>query len=423
MTNASCAVVSPRPAQVLADRPIRILNIIQYPTFGGPHNLSLRLAPVLEKRGAYITVLIPDQPGNAENRFRSAGVAFLKAPMHRLRASLDPRYHLRFVGALPGGVATIRRIIRQRAIDVVMVHGILHPHGAIAARLEGTALAWDIPDVPRSRLHARVTMRLIDRWADVVLFTGKKTVGLYTDSMRDNFFPFMPPVDINDDFCPDPERRAAARRELGCEPGDLVIGNIANVLWYKDHLTFIRAAALLRRTHPNTRFVIFGATYPQYAKYNACLWREAEELGLRLGVDIIQQDAGSRVGDLAQAFDVFWMTSSCVETGPAAVCEAMALAQAVVTTDCGSVREMIEEGRSGFITPVRSPERIASVTADLLDNPELRQRIGAEARRVAVGKFNMDVCAELHSRAFRLAIAHRQKNKMGIAESCCTSGA
>ena len=417
MTTVSNQVISPsaHPSrEYVADRPIRILNVIQYPTFGGPHNLSLRLAPALEKRNVYLDILLPDQPGNAENRFHSAGIAFSTTRIHRLRASFDPRDHLKFVGGLPGGVATIRRIIRQKAIDVVWVHGLLHPHGAIAARWEGAALAWDLPDIPKSRAQARVTMYVIDRWADAVLFTGRQSRVLYTgtDSLRDTFFEFLPVADLSE-FRPDPQKRAAARQELGCGPGQLVIGNIANVLWYKDHLTFIRAAAILRRTHPNTRFVILGATYPQYAKYTASLWREAEELGLRPGVDLIQHDAGGRVADLAQAFDVFWMTSAGVETGPAAVCEAMALALPVVTTDCGSVREMIEEGRSGFITPIRSPEHIASVTADLLDNPELRQRVRAEARSVAVRKFNPDTCAELHNRAFRFAIAHRQKNENG----------
>jgi glycosyltransferase involved in cell wall biosynthesis len=414
VTTASHQLVSPivdPSTELITSPPIRVLSVIQYPTFGGPHGVNLRLAPALEKLGAHLTVLLPDQPGNAEQRFRSAGVACLKTRIDRLRASFDPRHHFRFVAGFPRGVAVIRRIIRQKAIDVVMIHGLRHPHGAIAARLEGIAVAWVITDVPRSRLQAHVTMRVIDHWADVVLFTGKKTVGRYTkDSPRDKFFTYLPPVDISD-FRPDPEKRAAARRELGCSASDLVIGNIANVLWYKDHRTFIRAAAVLRQTHRNTRFVILGATYPQYAKYTDSLWREAAELGLRLGVDLIQQDAGGRVADLARAFDVYWMTSSSVETGPAAVEEAMALALPVVTTDCGSVEEMIEESHNGFITPIRSPERIANVTAHLLDNPGLRQRVGAEARRVAVRQFNTDNCAEIHNRALRFAIAQRHPPK------------
>jgi glycosyltransferase involved in cell wall biosynthesis len=388
-------------------QPMRVLNVIQYPTFGGPHNISLKLAPVLEKLGTHLTVLLPDYPGNAEPRFRAAGLSCLNTRMHRLRASFDPRDHLRFVAGLGNGVAAIRRIIRQKAIDVVLVHGLLHPHGAIAARLEGTALAWDILDIPKHRLQARLMMRLINRCSDVVLFTGKKTVSVYSDSTYDHFFPYLPPVDI-DDWCPNPERRAAARQELNFGSDDLVIGNIANVLWYKDHRTFIRAAAILRQTHPNTRFVILGATYPQYAKYTDSLWREAGELGLRFGVDLIQLDPGARVADLAQAFDVFWMTSASVETGPIVVCEAMALGIPVVTTDCGSVHEMIEEEQTGFITPIGSPERIAEVTTPLLDQAALRQRIGSAARSVAVRKFNLEVCAELHNRAFRFALERRR---------------
>jgi glycosyltransferase involved in cell wall biosynthesis len=267
-----------------------------------------------------------------------------------------------------------------------------------------------ITDFPRTLTHAQLTMRVINRWADVVLFTGQRTARLYTrtESMPEHFLTYLPPVDIAD-FRPDPARRAAARAEFDFAPDDVVIGNIANVLWYKDHGTFIRAAAILKKSHPKTRFVILGATYPQYAEYTESLWREAEQLGLRFGVDLIQRDAGGRVSDLAQAFDLFWMTSASVETGPAAVEEAMALGLPVITTECGSVREMIEDGQSGFIVPIRDSDRIAAITARLLDAPDLRSGIGSQAREVAVRNFNLEDSAELHARAFRMAVQRRRR--------------
>src|SRR5947207_12824700 len=94
----------------------RCLFVIHYPVFGGPHNQALRLAPALRSLGWEMIVLIPDEPGNAAERLRAAGVQTVEAPLGRLRASGDPRLHLRFVGGFYPEIRRIRSLIRQLQI-------------------------------------------------------------------------------------------------------------------------------------------------------------------------------------------------------------------------------------------------------------------------------------------------------------------
>src|SRR5262249_36468396 len=45
---------------------VKLLSVIHYPVFGGPHNRNIRIAPLLRAAGIEPTVLLPDEPGDAE---------------------------------------------------------------------------------------------------------------------------------------------------------------------------------------------------------------------------------------------------------------------------------------------------------------------------------------------------------------------
>jgi glycosyltransferase involved in cell wall biosynthesis len=65
--------------------------------------------------------------------------------------------------------------------------------------------------------------------------------------------------------------------------------------------------------------------------------------------------------------------------------EALALGKAAVATDVGGLAEVIEDGRQGYLVPVGQESAMASRIVELLRDPELRARMGAEGRaRAAV---------------------------------------
>ena len=79
--------------------------VIHYPFFGGPHNQALRLEQPLSARGMETTVLLPDEPGNAELRLTEGGVDVATIRLHRLRAKLNPGTQLRYLVGFFGDVA------------------------------------------------------------------------------------------------------------------------------------------------------------------------------------------------------------------------------------------------------------------------------------------------------------------------------
>jgi glycosyltransferase involved in cell wall biosynthesis/SAM-dependent methyltransferase/uncharacterized protein YbaR (Trm112 family) len=391
--------------------PARFLFVIHYPVWGGPHNQALRLAEPLAARGWETIVVLPDEPGNAAHRLRGAGVEVVQMPLSRLRAVADPRAQLRFLTSIRGDVARIRRLIRGRDPQLVVVGGLVNPQAALAARLEGVPVVWQLLDTRAPRALRLALMPFVRRLADVVMTNGYEVAVSHPGAVAfgDRLFPFFSPVDL-ELFRPDEERRASARAELGIAQGELVIGTVGNLTPMKDHGTFLRAAREVLQAFANARFVILGASYAYRDDYTAGLWRQAEQLGLLNGNRLIIRDPGARVADLAPALDVFWLTSESRSEGTStAVGEAMALALPVVATNVGALRETIVDGETGFLVPPRSPEQLAGRTHGLLENAALREKMGAAARERAARFFGLDACLEIHLRTFEKATSGSER--------------
>lgn len=395
---------------------MNFLFVIHYPVYGGPHNQAIRLHAPLAARGWHQVVLQPDEPGNAVPRLRAHSVEVAQLPLHRLRAKPDPRLQWRFARGFPGEVAAIRRLIRALDIDLVVPTGLVNPHAALAARLEGRPVAWQLLDTFPPMALRRALMPIVTVLSDAIMTTGRGVAAAHPGALGfgERLFHFFPPVDTSQ-FRPDPARRAAARAEFGFTPDDLVIGNVGNLNLQKGHRTFIRAAAALRRSHPTARFAILGASYDHHAAYTESLWREAADLGLRLGHELIVRDPGARVAELAPAFDLFWLPSDPRSEGiPTVVEEAMALGLPVVTTDVGAVREAVDHGMTGYVVPPLDPEALAWATVPLIDNPSLREQFGAAGRAVAVQRFSVETCAAVHEATFEAAIQHQGARRPSI---------
>lgn len=390
---------------------MKVLSIIHYPVFGGPHNRVSLVASLLQPQGIETLVVLPEGADVAAERMRARGVDVHLMPLHRLRTPRLVGRNLAWAGSMPSEVRALTRLIREREIDVVAINALANPHAAIAARRAGAACVWELIDTFPPPAMRRAYMPLVRRLSDTILTTGVKVAELHpgVTDFGDRWLTFFPCVDV-ERFRPDPAVRAAARAQLGLPADATVIGNVATMSPMKGHDTFIRAAADLRTTHPDTRFVILGSRHEDRADYYDYLWRLAGSLGLEVGRDLIIQDPGPRVAELAPAFDIFWMTSEPNSEGiPTAIGEAKALGLPVVTVDVGSTAECVTDGVSGFVVPPLDPPAIARSARALLADPDRVASMRLAAREEAVAQFASERGAAQHRLAFERAIAHRDE--------------
>src|SRR5690625_5505399 len=81
--------------------------------------------------------------------------------------------------------------------------------------------------------------------------------------------------------------------------------------------------------------------------------------------------------------------SSYREGVPRSTQEAMAMGRPVITTDAPGCRETVEDGRNGYLVPVRDSEALAQAMLRFIEQPELIERMGKESRMMAEEKFDV----------------------------------
>lgn len=172
-------------------------------------------------------------------------------------------------------------------------------------------------------------------------------------------------------FAWSPQRRDEARRRLGLDHGDLVVGHVGRLVDLKNQKALIERMPALASEFPRLRLVLVGEGPTRQA-----LQAQAESLGVRERVVF----AGARhdVADLLPAFDVFALPS-LTEGLSIALLEACASSLAIVATAVGGNPEVIQDGVTGRLVPVGDGAALQAALHELLALPELRARRGAAA--------------------------------------------
>jgi len=92
----------------------------------------------------------------------------------------------------------------------------------------------------------------------------------------------------------------------------------------------------------------------------------------------------------AAACDVFCLPSTKREGLARSTIEAMSYRIPPVVTDCGGSPELVNDGESGIVVPVRDSRALAAAFETLYRDPELRRRMGNAARERIATHFRVE---------------------------------
>jgi glycosyltransferase involved in cell wall biosynthesis len=70
--------------------------------------------------------------------------------------------------------------------------------------------------------------------------------------------------------------------------------------------------------------------------------------------------------------------------------QALASGLPIVATNVGGISEMVEHGENGLLVPARDPAALASAIRHLVDQPDLRTRMGRENRANAEARLSWE---------------------------------
>ena len=366
--------------------PARVLWLIKGLGPGGAERLLVASASSIDRDRFEVSAayLLPWKDHLAAE-LREAGVPVVCLGA---RGDLDPRW-------LP----RLRRLVRDRGIDLVHAHS---PVAAAGARLvvgrEAAIVTtehntWDRYRPATRRLNAATFRRqqaVIAVSAEVARSVGPRAWP------RVHVIPNGVDVEALRGAALD---REPARDALGLPRSGPIVGSIGGVSAKKGYVHLVGAATTLLERIPDATVAIVGLEVDARPVRAAIAEAGLERSVLLLGYQ-------PRAARLLRAFDVLAMPS-LYEGMPVSLLEAMAVGVPVVATRVGGVPELVTSGHDGVLVAPGDPSALAAALEDLLRDPSRRAALTAAASST-VTRFSLAESARRTRAVYDEAIAARR---------------
>lgn len=171
-----------------------------------------------------------------------------------------------------------------------------------------------------------------------------------------------------------------------------LIGTLGRITYQKGFDVLIETFRLLSRTFPTLHCLIVG---------DGELRAEIEELIRKFGLQERVHLVGFQQNILSwyRTMDIVVFPSR-FEGLPITVIEAAYAGRAIIATDVGGMKEIIEDGVTGLIVPPGNPQALASRIRTLLGDPYFAAGLGKRARANAIKRFDVKRCSNQTIRVY-----------------------
>lgn len=363
-----------RSREMRTDACLRVLYVIPVGERGGAEAVLLNIIKNHDqKRFTPLVCLLREGP--IVNDLKGLGIKVISVPVRRLRNLLTAMWVVR----------RIRQILRAERIDLVFSNMAMgHVYGGLAAVGTPTRSVWF--------QHTISSGEALDRLAALIpadrLYVNSYACLRSVERLRpraNRVEILYPGVEV-DSFpeLPEPSR---VREELGIPRQAPLVAAVGRLQRGKGQHILLEAALLVRRGLPETRFLFVGDTQfglePDYRQ-------ELRDLVTKYGLDnsVIFTGWRTDVPSILGAVDVLAHPAISPEGFGLVVAEAMARGKPVVVSNQGGLREIVTEGSTGFLVASGDAGMLADRILRLLNDPELRLRIGNAGKQRISERFS-----------------------------------
>lgn len=363
---------------------IKVAHISTGLETGGAEVQLLRLLSSFDKNKFEMIVIGLDRDTYLGDRMRELGI-----PVHALNVKRSPL-------AIFKGY----KLLKEFKPDVI--HGTMYEGGVV-----GSVFRNFLPGKPRviwtsheplehydkEPLRKRLQLRLwglMSKMPECMMYVSNLNMKQHLDWGFNNDKAMVIPNGVDTTrFSPDKAKGQIIRESLGIPKDAFVIGKIARFHQQKNHIGFLKSAALLSKQHEHIHYVLVGTNVDDS---NEELTQLINELGLKDKVHML----GNRedIPDVVNAFDLATLTSHG-EAFPLTLGEAMVSEVPCVATDVGDNGYIIDN--TGLVVPARDEQAMANAWQTMVEmEPSEFRALGQAARQRCLNNFTLEQQVRQH---------------------------
>ena len=345
-------------------------------------------------------------------------VVYLK--MQRPRRTWNPLVHARFLLLFPSTFRSLRRLIKQRGIQLVHFNELLDFTAGLAAASCGVPCVCHVRAHRLPNPYRWAFVKTLEATTDAVVVPSRYTAEWINAESAE----LARRVRLIYDFAWEdgglkvPDSGPCFRCELGLTPGQILVVLVSRLLPLKGHDCFIRAAEKVLKTSDNVRFAIVGGPVQGREKEAAAIKALGEKLapppGLRFFAS--RQD----LGPVYSAADIVVHCPTYPDTYPTVVLLPMFAGKAIVGSDIGGIPEQIEHNKTGVLVPPNNAGALADAILDLAGDPAKRESLGIAARKAIKERWAPESQGRLLAELYSEVIRNRSANGNGHSYSSST---
>lgn len=356
-------------------------HIVHTESSGGWGGQEIRiLNEVLEfmKKGHPVT-LICDHDTPIAHRAKEYGITTVELPIGKKSIN---------------GLCALKQWFKENNFDVINTHS---SSDSWMSAL-GMRLARNVKPLVRTRhVSAPISNNWATKWlyrkaSNHIVTTGEKlrTTLIKNNKIRPQNITSVPTGIDCSLFIP-AKNKTAVRETLNLPTDKTIIGIAATLRSWKGHEYLIDA--FIELNNPNTHLLFVGDG-PQWDNLN----QKINNAGITDRVTLCgnQKD----VIPWLQAMDIFTLPSYANEGVPQGLMQAMACGLAVISTDVGSIAEIVHDNYTGLIVEPKNSTALKNAIEELISNEKTRHSLAEQGHQLAHQTFGLEIMSTKMSAIF-----------------------
>jgi glycosyltransferase involved in cell wall biosynthesis len=335
----------------------------------------------------------------------SVGWFFGGEPLDAFQHLGIPLYHIPKTRRLDlSAMQFLRNIIKKNDIHIVNAHHFMSMlYSFYGCKLTNRIKLiytehskWEIEDI---RWRWKILGRHILNYIDCSVGVSPSVTHALKDQFqinRSELITIRNGIDI--DVFAKQNEEAYLKHQLNIPKNDRVIGTVANLKTVKNHIFLVEAFHALADCRNDVKLLIIGRGVDEAPDNTE---HELREFVRRTGLGnrVIFLGYRDDIPNLLSIIDIFCITS-LREGLPLSLIEAMAVGIPAVGTDVDGIKDIIVHNKTGFLVPLDDVQALKSALIKLLDDKELRLKLGRYAKTLSKEQYSLARCIDKYQALF-----------------------